>query len=372
MKPRATGRRGFTLVELLLSLSIMTFVIIALLTMVTTTQNFSLTEGRKLDMNQGARVVEQMLCDGFRNAGAVLSLANTPTLLGSAAIPFNGVYPLNNSGYPDGVILASGDPTALTRLTSSYNTGSTILNVLTVDRPDGALAWQLNDWGMILRSDGYYVFRVTATPASGDTALAVRTTAAYFSGLLNTAHYNDPSDDQLGATGDGAYDAGSPVVRLDYFHMFLVRTEADLSLTLTLTSDCEGVADVLGNAITDHRAVPILPQVGDIQIEFLTEDPIPQVWAGGDPGQADPCPAGSESGALCQSFYNQFFIKNIATARIYVLLRTEEETNKRAGSGIVFRKPRMGDTAAATLAVGRFHYNYMQYEVQIRNFANIY
>ena len=372
MNPRAADRRGFTLVEMLLSLGLMTIVIIALLTMVTTTQNFSLTEGRKLDMNQGGRVIEQMFCDGFRNAGAVLSLANTPTLLGSPAIPFNGIYPLNNSGYPDGVILASGDPYALTRLTSSYSMGNTTLNVVTVNRPDNTLAWQLNDWGMVLRNDGYYVFRVTATPALGDTSLAVRATPAYYSGLLDTANYNDLCDEQLSVSGNGTYDAGSPVVRLDYFHMFLVHTEADGSRTLTLTSDCEGVADVLGDAITDYRAVPILPQVVDIQIEYLTEDPVPVIWAGSDPSQADPCPLGSETGAACQSFYSQFYIKNIATARIFVLLRTEEELNKRAGSGIVFNKPRMGDTAAAALPVGRFHYNYMQYEVQVRNFANIY
>ncbi len=374
MNARMTGRRGFTLVEMMISLGLMILVIIALLTMVTTTQNTTLTEGRKLDMNQGARVIEQILCEGFRGAGSVLSLANTPTLLGSAEIPFNGVYPLNNSGYPDGVILASGDPDALTRLTADYTAGSATLNVVTVNRADGTVAWQVNDWGMILRPKGYYVFRVMATPAAGDTALTVRDTPAYYSGLLNTAHYNDLSDEQLLGYGNGTYAAGSPVVRLDYFHMYLVRTEADNSLTLTLTSDCEGEADIFGagKAITDNRAVPILPNVEDIQIEYLTQDPVPLVWAGGDPTYENPCPTGSETGTDCKSFYNQFYTKNIVTARIYVLLRTEEELNKRAGSGITFSKPRMGDTAAAIIPVGRFHYNYMQYEVFIRNFSNVY
>ncbi len=32
----------------------------------------------------------------------------------------------------------------------------------------------------------------------------------------------------------------------------------------------------------------------------------------------------------------------------------------------------MGDTAGATLPVGRYHYTYMQYEVLIRNYNNIY
>ncbi len=65
MNARIMGRRGFTLVEMMVSLGLMTLVIIALLTMVTTTQNTTLTEGRKLDMNQGARIIEQMTLRGF-------------------------------------------------------------------------------------------------------------------------------------------------------------------------------------------------------------------------------------------------------------------------------------------------------------------
>ncbi len=96
------------------------------------------------------------------------------------------------------------------------------------------------------------------------------------------------------------------------------------------------------------------------------------IWAGSDAAQANPCIAGSENGGNCPAFYSQFATKNIASARIFVLLRTEEESNKRAGSGIVYTKPLMGDTAGATLPVGRFHYTYMQYEVLIRNYNNIY
>jgi type II secretory pathway pseudopilin PulG len=76
MNAAGMNKRGFTLVEMLISLTIMLFVVIALVTLIITTQNAHLTEGRKLDMNQGARMVEQMLYDGFRSAGSVLSLAN--------------------------------------------------------------------------------------------------------------------------------------------------------------------------------------------------------------------------------------------------------------------------------------------------------
>jgi hypothetical protein len=323
-------------------------------------------------------VVEQMLYDGFRSAGSVLSLANTPALLGSPP-PFNGVYPLNNSGYPDGVILAAGDPDAMTRLTTDFTPGtSTDVDVLTVDvPPDGvhaaASAWHDQDLGMILRENGYYVFRVVGEPAVGDTQLAVRATPAYYSGLLNTTNYNDACDDQFGSAGNSAsYPFGSPVVRLDYFNIFLVRTETDGSRTLTLTTDCQGVGDFFANPITDTRAVPVLPNIQDIQIEYLTHDTPPVIWAGSDAAKADPCPAASEAGGNCSAFYSQFYTKNIASARIFVLLRTEEERNKHRGSGIVFNKPVMGDTAGATLPVGRYHYTYMQYEVLIRNYNNIY
>ncbi len=378
MSARKLGRRGFTLVEMMVAMTIMLFVVIALISLVLATQSTHLTEGRKLDMNQGARVIEQLLYDGFRSAGSVLSLANTPTLLGTPTIPFNGVYPLNNAGYPDGVILGSGDPDAMTRLTDFFDPAShTKIQVTTVDLPDGTgPAWRLNDLGIILRTDGYYVFRVVGdtAPALGDTELNIRATPAYYSGLLDTAHYNDVSDEQNGNVfgNSGTYLADSPVVRLEYFNIFLVRTEADNTLTLTLSTDLEGVGDVFGNDITATRGLPILPNIGDIQIDYLTHDSPAAVWAGSDAAHDNPCPTGSENDMDCRNFYGQFFTRNIVSARIYVLLRTEEERSKREGSGIIFAKPAMGDVAAATIPRGRFHYSYMQYEVMIRNFSNVY
>jgi type II secretory pathway pseudopilin PulG len=381
MSARKHGRRGFTLVEMMVALTIMLFVVIALISLVLATQSTHLTEGRKLDMNQGARVIEQLFQDSFRSAGSVLSLANTPTLLASDTIPFNGIYPLNNAAYPDGVILASGDPDGMTRSTADFTpSDDETLNVASVGQvelPDGTFvaAWKLDDLGIILRTNGYYVFRVAGDtpPALGDTQLTVRAVPAYYSGLLNTAHYNDVSEEQFGSDGNtGDYLADSPVVRLDYFNIFLVRTEADGTLTLTLSTDLEGVGNVFASAATATRNLPILPNIGDIQIDYLTHDAPAAVWAGSDTTHDDPCPTGSEADTECRNFYSQFFTRNIVSARIYVLLRTEEELSKREGSGIIFAKPAMGDVAAETIPRGRFHYNYMQYEVMIRNFSNVY
>jgi hypothetical protein len=366
MNARRHRQAGFSLAEMMVSLTIMLMVIVAIFTIIVAEQNTHLTEGRKLDMNQGGRVIEQMLSEGFRGAGSVLSLANTPVLLGNTALPFNGIYPLNNTNYPDGVILSSGDPQALSRLTQPFTPTDVAVDIQTVNLPDGSdVAWHENDFGLIMRSGanpGYYVFRVTATPGLNATTLTVRDSSAYYSGLLNTANYNDLCDERFGAGNVGAYPAGSPVVRLDYFNIFLTRSEADATRTLTLTVDCEDTADVLGNP-SNSRGVPILPNIQDLQIEYVTKvvapAVLPDTWAGSDaafPGNTD-------------AFYDQFYTKNIASARIFVLLRTEEERNKPKNSGIVFKKPAMGDVAASTLPVGRFHYTYTQYQVFIRNYS---
>lgn len=363
MKTRRSRQLGFSLVEMMISLTVMLIIIVAIFSVIVAEQSTHLTEGRKLDMNQGARIIEQMLSEGFRGSGSVLSLANTPVLLGATTLPFNGIYPLNNSDYPDGVILASGDPNALARLTTDFTPNDTVVNIPTVALPDGsAVAWQEDDFGLIMRPDGYYVFRVTETPDVTDTALTVRDTSVYYSGLLNTAHYNDLCDELLLVAGNvNDYPVGSPVVRLDYFNIFLTRTETNGSRTMTLTVDCEDVADVLANP-TATRATPILPNIEDIQIEYVAKvvppAALPNVWAGSDSAFA----GGSST------FYSQFYSKNIASARIFVLLRTEEERNKKAGTGITYAKPAMGDMPGATLPVGRFHYSYMQFQVFIRNY----
>jgi hypothetical protein len=375
MKTPSHLRRGFSLVEMMVSLTIMLFVIIALISLIISTQSTHLTEGRKLDMNQGSRLIEQLLYDNFRSSASVLSLANTPTLLGSPTISFNGVFPLNNVAYPDGVILAAGDPNALTRLTADFVPGQQLVNVTTVNLFDNSdVAWHADDLGLVMRTDGYYVFRVTATPNLGAGQMTIRTTPAYYSGLLNTANYNDSSDERFATTGyDVTYPSGSPVVKLDAFNIFLTRTEGDGTRTLTLTTDCNGVqGDIFSLPITDTRAIPILPNIEDIQIEYLTHDVPVQIWAGSEGARANPCPAGNEGSGDCQNFYTQFFTRNIASARIHVLLRTEEEREKSSTSGLVFRKPRMGDAPSVKLPVGRFHYSYMQYEVVIRNFNNVY
>lgn len=373
------NQKGFSLPEALVSSTILLFIVIAIYFLITTTQSTHLSEGRKLDMNQAARAFEQLLCDSIRSAGSVLSLLSTPAFIG-ATPPFNGIYPLNNASFPDGIILAAGDPAAVTESTADFDasSGPVTIGVTTVVDPEDSSkpAWEKEDLGMVVRAEGFYIFKVTATPAIIDTALSIRSTPAYYSGLLNTTHYNDLMDEHnsdANKKGNAyTYTSGSPVIRLDFFYIFLIRASGSQRI-LTLTTDTEGVADVLGTAPTATRAVPIFDNIEDLQFEYLTKDTAPELWASASTSgtsYADPC--SSITGTSCTNFITQFINRNIAAVRVFVLFKTEEEKNKPQGSGIEFSKPLMGDVAAAILPVGRFHYTYMHYEVATRNYLIVY
>lgn len=381
MIDKKNGNSGFSLIEVLTSSVILMFVIIAFYSLIISNQATQVTEENRTDMNQSARAIDQILCENIRNAGSVLTLLHTPTFLGASA-PFTGIYPLNNDTYPDGIILASGDIDAVTKVSGgSFTPGDTLINVENVNNPDNTdAAWSKNDVGIVFKSTGYYVFKVTADVNMGDTTLTVRALPIYYSGLLNVpGKYNDLTDEILGSYGNvGSYSSNSPVIRLNYFNIFLVKSENDGTRTLTLTSDTQGMANVLTDgAETSERAVPIVPNISDIQFEFITKDIPPELWASSSTdltSYADPC--ASPGDVNCTNFIQNFIGRNFSSVRIYLLLRTEDKHRKKNTSsgavGQAFSKPRMGDAPATTLAAGRFHYTYLTYELYIRNFNVIY
>lgn len=372
---------GFTLIEMIVASSILLIIVASIYALILRTQHTHLTEERRLDMNQAARALEVLLYDNLRSAGSVLSLLHTPAFVGSP-VPFTGIYPLNNNDAPDGIILASGDPMASTELSADFDpSSSSTVSVVSSDLYDGtASAWNLNDFGIVIRPEGYYIFKVIQAPALGANALSVRRTAVYYSGLLKSGDYDDLTDDHNSDSKkkgfEYIYAAGTPVIRLAYFNMFLVREEDGVQ-TLTITTDTEGEADILGDGKqTNTRGVPFVPNIFDIQFEYITRDVPADFWAstvtdgaGGTP-YANPCAAPAD--VNCVSFMDQFRNRNISAVRVYALFRTEEEIEKHKGTGMVYDKPRMGDRAATRIPVGRYHYSYMSYEVQIRNYNIIY
>jgi len=380
MEKTIKSNSGFSLIEVLISSVIMLIVIISVYSLILSTQKTQITEDNKVNMNQSIRAIDQILCDNIRNAGSIFTLMGTPAFL-STTTPFAGIYPLNRNNYPDGIILASGDHNAVTKLTSPFNpTGDTTIQVEKVMDVDKTVpAWKLNDIGIVMRSNGYYIFKVAATVNSSATQLTIRATPVYFSGLLNTGGYVDHSSNSnhLGVTGNtNNYPTGSPVFRLFYFSMFLTKTESDGSKTLTLTSDTEGVSDILaaGNE-TSTRAIPIVPNVNDIQFEYITKDNPPELWASSSTSNTSyPNPCASASNPNCISFIRNFTTKNITSVRVFVLLETKDKhmggIEKSTGQG--YEKRRMGDVAAIGIPAGGYHYTYLTYEILMRNFNIIY
>ena len=373
------SKKGFSLVEMLVASTIILILVGSIYMLITTTQTTHMTEGRKLDMNQSARSLENILYDNIRSAGSMLTMLHTSLFL-SKPTPFSGICPLNNNNYPDGIILASGDQNAATKLDVAFSNTGTTVEVNTVFKNDGTVAWAENDYGVIVREKGYYVFKVTAVD-TGNNRLTVRSEAAYYSGLLNTTNYDDVTDDYLGESGiANSYPIGSPVVRLNFFNIFLVKTEADGSRTLTLTTDC-GHGSLHSDPIanedhTNGRAVPIVTNIEDIQFEYLerAETSIDSqiYWASlnTNPENANPCetPGSTE----CENFLKLFLARRVDSIKIYLLFKTEEEKNKRSTGGITYAKPIMGDVSAVVLPKGRFHYQYSTYEITLRNFKIAY
>jgi len=373
---------GFTLIEAITASIILLIIVITMYSLILETESTQVSEQNKMDMNQAARAIDIILCENIRNSGSVLTLLRTPPFL-QATPPFTGIYPLNNDDYPDGIILTSGDQEAVTELIGgAFTPGDTLISIEgSVNNLDNnGTVWAKNDQGIIVRPSGYFVFKITADVILGDSTLTVRATPVYYSGLLNVPGiYTDNSATHLGTSGNiGTYPAGSPIIRLNYFSIFVVKTEKDGTKTLTLTTDTEGVANILaeGNE-TATRAVPIIPSIEDIQFEYITKDDPPEFWAStslSGTSYADPC--ASAGSTDCSNFINNFVNRNISSIRVYALLKAEDKHKRKSSAsstiGPSYNKPRMGDVSAVTLPPGRFHYTYLTYEVFVRNYNVVY
>ena len=364
------NRSGMTLVEVVIASFVMISVGVVMLFLIVNTQGTHLTESRRLDMQQAARLFEQVFKDQVRGAGSILTMMHTQSFL-AAQPPFTGILPFNNAHYPDGVLLAAGDPQAVTWLNQAFTPGATDIFLNTVLRADNDLpAWEVGDVGLVMRADAFYLFRVEEVNLD-DSSLQIRNSSVYYSGLLDTDNYNDPLDEQLGVFGNLVTypQEESPVVRLNYFSIYLVYDSDDGLRSLTLTTDCQDLADVLDpDNHSDLRAVPVVPNIEDFQITWITRDDPAQFWADGNE-HPNPCP--DPLIQLCLDFHNLFRDGNIASALVSVLYRTAEEEHYRGG-GLVYPKPPMGDRPQETIGPARFRYLFIESEIQVRNNHIIY
>lgn len=350
-----TGKKGFTLVETMVVLVIMVLVMSSIYMMILYYRDVAGTEQARVRQTQESRYLLSVFSSEVKNAGAVMTLVNTGSFL-STPPHFNGIYPLNNDDFADGVILASGDPNAVGKLVSEADMSSDTtlsLNNLTSNPP-----WTDKDKGILIGPNGYYVFEVQGTPSG--TTLPIRAQAVYYSGLLHTTNYDDNE-----ASGKGmVYPVNAPVMRLGDFSIYLVQQRYDglkkrFVRDMVRVSDCGGdIPDVLGDTSGKVIKGVIAENIWDLQLSYIAYPNFPDVVT-------------SESyfsnGGLTDlpALLNTLRVKTMKEILVNVIALTDDY----AGRGtITYQLPQLADRGPETLPAGKYNYRTFRFRVQPRNY----
>ncbi len=224
IRTRSGKPRGFSLIETIVTMSIFFMIMFSVYIMIVHYGDATQTEQARMKVQQENRFLGTVFADELKDAGAVLTLAHT--FLKETA-SFNGISPLNCTSFPDGIILAIGDPEAVTELTTTFTAGSSTVNLKEVTLKASAVdpvetpPWSTGDKGIVIGPTGYVVFLVEEAN-EGTKSLTVRTDPVYYSGQLDTANYVDTAG---GPTHGNTvtYAIGSPVFRLTDFAIYIFK-----------------------------------------------------------------------------------------------------------------------------------------------------
>lgn len=289
-------QEGFSILEMMVTMSLFLVVLGSVYLMVVHYGDVSRTEHSRLHMQQDSRFMMTHFTQELKDAGAVLTIASTGEFLGGKDPYFNGIFPLNHDDYPDGVIVAAGDPEAVTKLTDGYvkEDDGNFLTVETTTIPGYVPGeeWDVQPWkakqkGIIIGPDGYFVFEVKDVP--GETTIEMRELPVYYSGLLNAKTgtsasakvYMDIDPDVVSGdvvTGDAAtYPKDAPVIRLTSFAIYIFKevkhpqyAESERMVRqLIRISDTKGDADPLAEYSQAVYSV-ISENIYDMQIAYRT------------------------------------------------------------------------------------------------------
>jgi hypothetical protein len=275
-KEHGSEAAGYSVIETLVTMSIFFVILFGVYIMIVHYGNATKTEQARMTIQQENRFIGSVFSEELKDAGSVLTLAHTGGFLGGTP-SFNGLQPLNNDNFPDGVILATGDPEAVTALSQDLSSGTAVLNVesaivpASLDDPDEYPAWAPGDIGIVLSKDGYYVFSVEEADTGGNT-LTMRSDPVYYSGQLLTTNYYDYNPS--GTTGNNlTYPTGSMVARLSNFAIYLFKESVQSKTNrqvrqLIRVSDTKGAQDVLADGSAAETSV-ISENIWDMQIAYV-------------------------------------------------------------------------------------------------------
>jgi len=366
-------KRGITLVEVLIYLAIMSLILAALFSTILSSNKLSTTEEARVKLQQESRYLLSNLTAGIKDSGSVLSISNTSSFLSSPPC-FNGIQPLNNgdtNSYSDGIIIAKGDPNAVTKTTTTFNSSSsTSIQVETTERKDipGTSAWQIGDKGIIINDTGYYIFSVTGVATN---TLTIRNSPVYYSGLLSTSYYDDflDSSDFFGQKGNSInYTTGIPVIKLDYFAIYLMEDGEGQKKNLIKVTDTKGASDPLNssNVIKGVEASNIF----DLQIIYTMRDNDGNIfnYCALDNNKwpnpiSEPC--SDTSSADCTNFIEAIRNKILREVTIRIIMLSDEY---RTDENITqTTTPTIGDMSPKSL-IGDFTHRIFTISINPRNY----
>lgn len=355
------NRKGFSLVEGMVVMVLMVLIMSAIYMMIMYYKDVSGTEQARIRQTQESRYMLSVFSSELKNAGAVMTLANTGSFLATPPF-FNGIYPLNNTNYPDGVILASADPNAVSKLTAEADPSTSPFE-LQVSSVVGNPGWSEGDQGILIGPDGFYVFRV-ATGGVSATSLTLTDAPIYYSGLLNTTHYID-TEPAAGAGNEVIYPVNSPVMRLADFGIYLIEERFDDAKgrnvrDLVRVSDCAGQANVLTSTNPNIVKGVIAENIWDLQLAYTAYPNFPNVAP-----KNDFFTSGGSS--VLADLLNDIRSKAFKEVTVSVVALTDDYP----GKGVVsYSLPQLADHApsASNNLTGKFTYKTYSFMIQPRNY----
>ena len=387
------NEKGFSLIEVLVTSSVFLVVLAGVYLMVFHYAEVSRTEQSRRRMQQESRFLTSHFAAELKNAGSVLTVTDTDVFLKEAPY-FNGICPLNSdntAGFPDGIIVATGDPEAATTLTQDYTPGTeTIYHEITDDIVYDSDAgdtyqtgqwrgWRIGDKGIILDPKGYYVFYVEDVP--DNTSLKIRDKAVYYSGLLMT--YADPDSvkmyyDSATVMGNAiTYQTSTPnggktpVIRLTNFSIYLFREvpherkASQMIRQMVRVTDAKDEGDVL--AMDSPAAVSIISEnIWDMQITYTSYGNFSNEKPGEDTTAihyfADP---DGDSTTETIDLIKKIGNRKLKKLNISIVSLSDEFRGK---GEVRHRVPPLGDQNWYYLPRGKFSFKILSLEIDPKNF----
>ena len=389
-KRKIKNEEGFSLVETMITMALFFVVLGSVYTMVVHYGNVSRTENSRIRMQQESRYLMTNFTQEIQDAGAIITEEGAKN--GNKLI-FNGIYPLNQTDYPDGFIVASGDPDAITHVAEDYSLADDgyYLKVDTITSPnyDPTKEYQFRDWkvgdkAILINESGYIVFKVKSVTHDTDMAdiIEMRDQLVYYSGLLNTQSSRSTGyriySDTLGGGVKGddvTYQKKSPVIRLTNFAIYLFQdvtypsTSGDRLLhQMIRVTDAKDEADVLLSTSTAERSI-ISENIFDLQISYKSFE-TSETFKESDPTTTPNLNFYYFGGTGTSSIASDLIeaIRNLLVKEvdITVVVLTDEFNGKDERDHSV---PPIGDESAYTLPLGSYGYQIYSQNIVLWNFS---